>query len=96
MALRVEDFVQRLTTRSHENFLVVGTSKLRQTQDFLYYHPVRITVTPNQPDTAHMLDALLSKVGAQKMDTSFYQLSDVGDSEFQWEDPDIHTDTALP
>ena len=37
-----------------------------------------------------MQDDLLSCVGAQDSDTSGYQMSDLGDIEFHWEDPDLN------
>ena len=39
-----------------------------------------------------MQDEKLSEVGAQDMDTSVYQVPDMVDIEFHWEDPDFNKD----
>ena len=42
-------------------------------------------ITQNQEGTMEMRDEVLSSVGAQDLDTSRYQVSDLGDIEFNWE-----------
>ena len=39
-----------------------------------------------------MKDEVLSSVGAQDLDTSSYQVSDLKDIEFQWENSQLHLD----
>ena len=42
-----------------------------------------------------MRDEELFRVGAKDMDTSGYQMSDLEQIEFHWEDPDLNTDAVL-
>ena len=46
-------------------------------------------ITPNQEGTMEMRDEVLSSVGAQDLDTSSYQVSDLEDIEFNWEDSQL-------
>ena len=62
-------------------------------------HSPRIPITPNQQGAFEMRRELLSTVGAQDLDTSSYQFTDLEDIEFNWENsqldsmfrPDIDT-----
>ena len=58
---------------------------LSQRQAFLNNHLAQVTITPNQ-QTLEMREEILSSVGAQDLDTSSYQVSDLEDIEFNWED----------
>ena len=60
---------------------------LSQRQDFLNNHLPRVPITENQEGTMEMRDEVLSNVGAQDLDTSSYQVSDLADKEFNWEKP---------
>ena len=42
-----------------------------------------------------MMDEVLSSVGAQDMDTSGYQVSDLEDIDCHWEDPDFNIDAVF-
>ena len=42
-----------------------------------------------------MRDEVLSSVGAQDMDKSGYQVPDLKDIEFHWEDPDLNMDAVF-
>ena len=42
-----------------------------------------------------MREKVLSSVGAQDMDTSSYQVSDLGDIEFNWEDSQLDMDAVF-
>ena len=42
-----------------------------------------------------MRDEVLSSVGAQDLDTSSYQVSDLGDIEFNWEDSQLDMDAVF-
>ena len=83
VAQTVKDLVQEMTISSQEIPLAVW-SLLSQRQN-LNNHLARVPVTPNQQGTHEMREALLSGVGAQDMDTSGYQVSDLDDVEFYWE-----------
>ena len=43
-----------------------------------------------------MRDEVLSNVGAQDLDTSGYQVSDLEDLEFHWQDPELKLKALLP
>ena len=60
---------------------------LSQRQEFLDNHLPRVPITPNQQGTFEMREEVLSSVGAQDMDTRGYEVSDLEDIEFYWEDP---------
>ena len=59
---------------------------LSERQDFLNNHRARVPITPNQEGTMEMREEVLSSVGAQDLDTSSYQVSDLEDIQFNWED----------
>ena len=42
-----------------------------------------------------MRDEILSSVGAQDLDTSSYQVSDLGDTEFNWKNSQLDLDTVF-
>ena len=42
-----------------------------------------------------MREAVLSSVGAQDLDSSSYQVSDLEDIEFNWEDSQLHMDAVF-
>ena len=42
-----------------------------------------------------MRDEVLSSVGAQDLDTSSYQVSDLEDIEFNWEDSQLNMDAVF-
>ncbi len=63
---------------------------MSQRQDFLKNHRARISITPNQQGNKKMLVELLSKLGAREMDPSAYQVFDLEDIGFHWEDPDLN------
>ena len=68
---------------------------LSQRQDFLNNHLARVPITPNQEGTMEMRDEVLSSVGAQDLDTSSYQVSDLEDTEFNWENPQLDMDAVF-
>ena len=43
-----------------------------------------------------MREEILSSVGAQDTDRSGYELSDLEDIEFSWEDPAVDMDSVYP
>ena len=58
---------------------------LSQRQEVPDNHLPRTPITPNQQGTFEMREEVLSSVGAQDLDTSSYQLTDLEDLEFNWE-----------
>ena len=68
---------------------------LSHTADFLNSQLARVPITLNQQGSMEMRDELLSSVGAQNMDVSEYQVSDLKDIEFHWEDPDLNMDAVF-
>ena len=74
---------------------------LSQSQEFLDNHLPRVPITHNQGGLMEMRDEVLSSVGAQDLDTSSYQVSDLEDVELNRENSqlDMHAvfrlDTAF-
>ena len=97
----VSDLVQNITISTQEIHLAAWQLLLSQKQDFLDNHLPRVPITQNQEGTMEMRDEVLSSVGAQDLDTSSYQVSDLEGIEFNWENsqmdmhavfrPGIHT-----
>ena len=52
-------------------------------------------ITPNQEGTMEMRDEVLSSVGAQNLDSSSYQVSDLEDIEFNWENSQLDMDSVF-
>ena len=52
-------------------------------------------ITPKQDGTMEMREEVLSSVGAQDLDTSSYQVSDLEDIEFNWEDSQLDMDAVF-
>ena len=89
VTIAVNDLVQNVTISSQEIPLAAWQLLLSQRQDFLNNHLARVPITPNQEGTMEMRDEVLSSVGAQDLDTSSYQVSDLEDIEFNWEDSQL-------
>ena len=68
---------------------------LSQRQDFLKIHLPRVSITQNQEGTTVMRDEVLSSVGAQDLDTSSYQVSDLEDIEINWENSPLDMDAVF-
>ena len=82
VTLTLKDLVHETTLSSQESPLAAWSLLLSQRQEFLNNHLARVPVTPCQQGTHEMRDELLSSVGAQDMDTSGYQVSDLDYVEF--------------
>ena len=95
VTITVKDLVQNLTISSQEVPLAAWQLLLSQRQNFLNNHLARVPITPNQQGTMEMRDEVLSSVGAQDLDTSSYQMSDLEDIEFNWEDPAVDMDVVF-
>ena len=68
---------------------------LSQRQDFLKNHLAQVPINPNQQGTFKMREEVLSSVGAQDLDTSSYQVSDLEDMEFNWENSQLDMDAVI-
>ena len=91
----VNDLVQNITISSQEKPLAAWQLLLSQRQEFLDNHLSRVPITSNQQGTMEMRDEVLSSVGAQDLDTSSYQVSDLEDIEFNWEDSQLDMDSVF-
>ena len=85
VTIAVNDLEQNITISSKEIPIAAWQLLLSQRQDFLDNHLLRVPITPNQEGTMEMRDEVLTSVGAQDLDTSSYQKSDLEDIEFNWE-----------
>ena len=95
VTIAVFDLDQNITISSQEIPLAVWQLLLSQRQDFLNNHLSRVSITENQEGTMDMRDEVLSSVGAQDLDTSSYQVSDLEDIEFNWENPQLDMDAVF-
>ena len=94
VVLSVKDLDENLTISSLEIPLAAWSLLLSQSQEFLDNHLPRVPITPKQQGTFEMREEVLSSVGAQDNDTSGYELSDLEDIEFSWEDPAVNMDSV--
>ena len=94
VVLSVKDLDENITISSLEIPLAAWSLLLSQRQEFLDNHLHRVPKTPNQQGTFEMREEVLSSVGAQDTDTSGYELSDLEDIEFSWEDPVLDVDSV--
>ena len=88
VVLSVKDLNENITISSLE-ILAAWSLLLSQRQEFLSNHLPRVPITPNQQRTVEMREEVLSSVGAQDTDTRGYELSDLEDIKFSWEDPAV-------
>ena len=91
----VNDLDQNLRISSQEIPLAASQLLLSQSQDLLNNHLPRVPITHNQEGTMEMRDEVLSSVGAQDLDTSSYQVSDLEDIEFNWENSQLDMDAVF-
>ncbi len=94
VVLSVEDLDENLTISSLEIPLAAWSLLLSQRQEFLLNHLPRVPITPNQQGTFKMGAEVLCSVRAQDTDTRGYELSDLEDIEFSWEDPAVDMDSV--
>ena len=94
VVLSVKNLDENLTTTSLEIPLAAWSLLLFPRQEFLNNHLLRVPITPNQQGTFKMREELLSNAEAQDTDTRGYELSDLGDIEFSWEDPAVDVDSV--
>ena len=95
VTIAVIDLDQNITISSQEIPLAAWQLLLSLRQVFLNKHLARVPFTPNQEGTIEMREDVLSSVGAQDLDTSSYQVSDLEDIEFKWENPQLDMDAVF-
>ena len=95
LTIAVNDLDQNITISSQEIPLAAWQLLLSQRQDFLNNHLAQVPVPPNQHGTFEMREEVLSSVGAQDLDTSSYQVSDLEDIEFNWEISQLDMDAVF-
>ena len=95
VTIAVNDLEQNITISSQEIPPAAGHLLLSQRQDFLDNHQSRVPITPNQEETMEKRDEVHSNVGAQDLDTSSYQVSDLKDIEFNWENSNFEMDAVF-
>ena len=95
VTISVNDLDQNITISSQEIPLAAWQLLLSQRKDFLNNHLARVPITPNHEGTIEMREEVLSSVGAQDLDTSSYQVSDLEDIEFNWEDSQLDMDAVF-
>ena len=95
VTIAVIDLVQNITISSQRIPLEVWQLLLSQTQDFLNNHLAQVPITPNQEGTMEMRDEVLSSVGAQDLDNISYQVSDLEEIEFNWENSQLEMDAVF-
>ena len=95
VTIAANDLDQNITISSQEIPLTAWQLLLSQRLDFLNNLLARVPNTPNQEGTMQMKDEVLSSVGAQDLDNSSYQVSDLEDIEFNWEDSQLNMDVVF-
>ena len=95
VTIAINDLDQNIAISSQEIPLAAWQLLLSQRQDFLNNHLARVPITPNQEGTMEMREEVLSSVGAQDLDTSSDQVSDLEDIEFNWEDTQLDMDAVF-
>ena len=91
----VNNLDQNVTISSQEIPLAAWQLLLSQRQDFLNNHLAQVPITPNKHRAFEMREEVLSSVGAQDMDTGSYQVSDLDDIEFNWENSQLDMDAVF-
>ena len=95
VTVAVNNLERNLTISSQEIPLDAWQLLMSQKQDFLVNHLPRVPSTQNQEGTMEMRDEVLSSVGAQDLDTSSYQVSDLEDTEINWENSQMDMDAVF-
>ena len=93
--LTVKLFVQEKTIVSQEIPLTAWSLLLSQKHDFLNNHLAYVPINTSSQGKQEMRDELPSSVSAQDMDTSGYQVSDLNDVDFYWENDLLNIDAKL-
>ena len=94
VTIAVNDLDQNITISSQQFPLAAWQLLLSQRQDFMNNHLARVPINPKQEGRIEMREEILSRVGAQDLDTSSYQVSDLEDIEFNWENSQLDMDSV--
>ena len=89
VTIAVKDLDQNITISSQETPQAAWQLLLSQKRDLLDNHLPGVPISPNQQGTMEMRDEVLSSVGAQVLDTSSYEMIDLEDIEFNWENSQL-------
>ena len=95
VAIAVIDLDQSIAISPQEIPLAAWQLLLSQKQEFLDNHLLRVPKVPNQQGAFEMREEVLSSVGAQQLDTSSYQLTNLDDLEFNWEYSQLEMDAVF-
>ena len=95
VTIALNDLVQNITISSQETPLAAWQLMLSQRQDIFNSHLARVPITSNTQGTMEMRDEVLFNVGGQDLVTSSYQVSDLKDIEFNWEDSQLDMDAVF-
>ena len=95
LTMSVNDLDQNITISSQEKPLAAWQLLFSKRQDFLDNHLPRVPITQNQAGTMEMRDEVLSSVGAQDLDTSNYQVSDLEDIDLNSENSQLEMDAVF-
>ena len=95
VTIAVNDLDQNITICPQEIPLAAWQLLLSQRQNFLTNHLAHVPITPNQQGTFEIGEEVLSSVGAQDLDTSSYQVSDLEDIELNWENSQLDMDAVF-
>ena len=95
VTITVKDLNQNITISSQEIPLVAWQLLLSERQAFLHIHLPRVSITQKQEGTMEVRDEVLSSMGAQDLDTSSYEVSDLADLEFNWENSQLDMDALF-
>ena len=95
VTIAVNDLDQNITISLQEIPLEAWQLLLAERQDFMDNHLSRVPITPNQEGIMEMRDEVLSGVGAQDLDTSSYQVSDLEDIEFNWQNSQLEMNAVF-
>ena len=91
----VNDLDENITISSQEIPVAAWKLLLSQTQDFLDNNLPRVPITENQEGSMEMREEVFSSVGAQDLNTSSSQVSDLEDIEFNWENSQVDMDAVF-
>ena len=94
VVLSVKDLDENLTISSLEIPLAAWSLLLSQRHEFSENHLPRFHIIPNQQGTFEMREEVLSSVRAQDTDSKGYEVSDLEENEFSWEDPVVIMDSV--
>ena len=93
--IAVTDLVQNITISSQEKPLATWQMLLSQRQEFLDNHLPCVPITQNQKGAMEMRDEEFYCVEARDLDTSSYQVSDLEDIEFNWQNSQLDLDAVF-